>query len=208
MNEKDLFKSMYSKLHASENMEKEILAMHQEKVRKRLRPVWVAALCVCVLTGGALTVNAATGGELFQSIVRVVNVTENHEVRISFGESPGSLPEASLPEVAFPREAVEQYVFGAGTGFYVTEGGEAWLITKEEEKRNLTQPLREGAFAFTFEENGKTVSAGVELVQNPQGGTVFHLYREDEEGKSEGWIGEASGYQQSMGNVGNDTTSK
>lgn len=208
MNDKNLYQQTFSKFHASDRVVEEILAMNQQKTRRRLRPLWAAALCVCVLAGGALTANAATGGTLFKSITWSGSVSEAEAqgIVVTFQDDGNVLKGKDGATSAETMKGLESgedgYLFGKGVEFYLTDAGEPRLRMEGQAEKELAEILqKDGAYTFTFEENGKTVSAGVELKPTPDG-NGYYLYSSDGTEKREGFIGTMNGYGEALAEGG------
>lgn len=191
MNEKELYQRTFSKIHVSNDPVEEILNMNQKKTVRKFRPALAAALCVCVIVGGALTANAATGGAFFKSITLAFGAGEGDQhFTESFGGNGESIPAPAA--VDFPENAAEQYVFAEGIGAYVTADGAVFLLQNGQETDITAQLSENGRYTFSFDGPNGTADAGIE-VKTVDGKPMYYLFSTDEGGKSEGWLGASAG---------------
>ena len=146
MNERELFQRTFDKLHASADVEKEILAMNETKRFHPLRPVAAVAACLTLMVCTAFAADAATGGAFFQSIRTVFGTQEVKQEII--GSDNGDTEVTVWTEISsgqdLPENAVASVNLGEEAGAYLTEDGRVMLREKGQEDRDVTEDWDQG----------------------------------------------------------------
>ncbi len=149
MDERKLFQKTFNKLHASDGVEKEILAMYEKKRVHPLRPIAAAAVCLAVMACSAFAADAATGGAFFQSIRTVFGIqTIRQEIVHTDGVTAAVFTQID-GEYDLPDGAVSSVNLGEKAGAYLTEDGRVMLREEGYEDRDVTEAWSQGG-TFTI----------------------------------------------------------
>lgn len=171
MNEQELFRKTFAKIHASEDVEKEILAMKERKKFNPLRPIAAVAVCACLLVGSAFAADAATGGEFFKRIQTVFGEQEIHTVTVDNGGIVGvsySWSEFS-GDLDLPEGAAGWVALGTEAGAYLTQEGRVMLREAGADERDVTEEWAQGG---TFTAGDVTFT--VEAMSDESGNMAYH----------------------------------
>lgn len=153
MNEQELLRKTFDKLHASANVEKEILAMKESKRVMHLRPVAIAAMCACLLLGSAFAANAATDGGVIRTL-RTVFGWQRVEITMLPTDEDVSVTLATLDITDVPDNAVAVVTLGENAGAFLTDDGRVMLREAGKDDVDVTDSWAEGG---SFTVGGKQV---------------------------------------------------
>ncbi len=185
MNERELFQRTFDKLHASADVEKEILAMNETKRFHPLRPVAAVAACLTLMVCTAFAADAATGGAFFQSIRTVFGTQEVKQEII--GSDNGDTEVTVWTEVSsgqdLPENAVASVNLGEEAGAYLTKDGRVMLREKGQEDQDVTEAWNQGG---TFTAGGQTFS--VEVLTDGEGNKLYECSGNREQGTDVGKV--------------------
>lgn len=185
MDEQELFQRTFDKLHASADVEKEILAMNEHKHFHPLRPVTAAAACLAVMVCTAFAADAATGGAFFQSIRTVFGAQEIKQEIIGGGN--GGMVVTAWTEVSggqdLPKNAVASVNLSEEAGAYLTREGRVMLREKGQEDQDVTEAWDQGG---TFTAGGQTFT--VEVLTDGEGNKLYECSGDREQGTDVGKV--------------------
>lgn len=168
MNEQELLRKTFDKLHASANVEKEILAMKESKRVMHLRPVAIAAMCACLLLGSAFAANAATDGAVIRTL-RTVFGWQSVEITMLPTDEDVALTLATLDITDVPDNAVAVVTLGENAGAYLTDDGRVMLRETGEDDVDVTDSWVNGG---SFTVGGKQVV--VEPIADSSGNVAYN----------------------------------
>lgn len=170
MDEQELFRRTFDKLHASAGVEKEILAMYEKKRMHPLRPIAAAAVCLAVMVCSAFAADAATGGAFFRSIRTVFGMqTIRQEVVHADGVTAAVFTQID-GEYGLPDGAVSSVNLGEKAGAYLTEDGRVMLREEGKEDQDVTEAWAQGG---TFSIGGEDFT--VETFADSSGNRLYKI---------------------------------
>lgn len=167
MNEQELLRKTFDKLHASANVEKEILAMKESKRVMKLRPVAIAAMCACLLLGSAFAANAATDGAVIRTL-RTVFGGQSIEITTLPTDEDVTVTLATLDITDVPDNAVAVVTLGENAGAFLTDDGRVMLREAGKDDVDVTDSWANGG---SFTVGGKQIA--VKAITDSNGNVAY-----------------------------------